>query len=191
MQIRVASAVGGLLVALLVGVSLAGASSSPFKRYTLPAASPFMFASPGTLTVSFPSGWEVKTAWPPKATAPHDPVTWEMGQSLWPEGTTLAGIRESIIWTGCRKGWGYEKLAADTYQTLPVGRVWHYTMRVYNDKACTSAAFDMQRYWLDRKLSHNGQEVFLIFDAFCRTNQCQTRDRQFAAIMHSIRLLTS
>lgn len=190
MQVRVVLSVGSSVVALLLGASPAGASS-PFKQYMLPGAPPAKVASPGKLAVSLPSGWSVKTAWPPKATDPRHPgVAWSLDAALETRGTTLADIRTTNSWTGCRKGWGYERQVADNYLTLPLGRAWHYTMRVYADKTCTSPAlFDMDRYWVDRKaVSRTGQEVFLVFDTFCLTSQCETQNRRFATIMHSIRI---
>ena len=191
MRTRVASLVGGLFVALLVGASFAGASV-PFKRYALPAAPPGKIASTQVLSVSLPSGWLVNPEWPPSATDPRHPgVTWSMNASFESIGTTLADIRKRNSWTGCRRGWGYETQVADSYVALPIGRVWHSTMRLYKDKACTLAIGDIHRYWLDRKaISLTGREAFLWFGAECRTNQCRMANQQFVAIVHSIRWIT-
>lgn len=205
MQMRIASVAGALFVALLVGVSLAGASS-PYKRYTFPAAPPYAVTSPGSLTVLLPSAWTVKTTWTkthmPWATNARYPYwrQWGIDADLPPKGTTLADIQARETWSGCRKGlgWGpkvpggYDKVLASGYMTLPVGRVWHSTMRHYWHKGCWTGARDSirQTYWLDRNLvSLDGQEVFLSFTGFCGIKQCPAYTRQLAVIMHSIRLL--
>jgi len=199
MQVRVVSAVAGLLVALFFGASLAGASSS-FKRYTMPAAPPLKVASPGTLTMLFPSDWQVKTTWAPSANDPMHgtSVWWSVSADLEPSGTTLADIRAHASYSGCRDVWGYEnpgrrRQIGDTYLTLPVGTMWRQTERVYADKGqCDSAAQGyLRQYTLDRKaMTDNGRKVFLVFTIYCGINECQAHNGQLAAIMHSIRLQT-
>lgn len=195
MQMRIASAAAALLVIVLFGTSLAGASPS-YKRYTLSAWV-------GRVTVLLPSDWTVYKTPPPYAEDRQSGVVlsrWYISKDLEPSGTTLADVRASNTSpAGCRwfSGWGkapggYTKLLGSGYVTLPVGTVWHSTQGFYSHRGCKPGAREVvwQHYWLDRKLvTSKGQELFSIFEGFCTPGHCRAFNRQLAVIMHSIQLL--
>jgi hypothetical protein len=193
-----------LILASLVIASLAGASS-PFKRYTLPAAPLGQVASPGTLTVLFPSEWRVSTKWQwgkasPSADDPvHTTVHWSVEAQLVEKDTTLADLLHNTphVWRGwVDVGWGTKvRTAGNTYLTLPIGKVWRLTQLIHPNKerGGWAARFYLRQYWLDRGVARKTttgeeKELFLIFTTSCGIDECRIHNGQLATIMRSLQL---
>jgi hypothetical protein len=201
-RIRTICTVGALIAASLVVVSLAGASS-PVKQYTYLAAPRWQVASPGKLGVKLPAEWRVSTKWPdPAASDPvHTTVHWIVGSRLAKKGTTLADVRSSM--SQAHPGWvedgwlpgGRARTAGSTYLALPIGKVLRQTALVVPAEADGGwAARSYTRYYfLDRGVVRQAttgeeREFFSTFTVYCRFDECQTHNGQFAAIMRSLRL---
>jgi hypothetical protein len=202
MRTRTAYAVGALIAASLMVASLAGASA-PVKQYTYLAAPKWQVASPGTLSVKLPAEWRVSTKWPdPAASDPvHTTVHWIVGSQLNKKGTTLADLRRSMFpahpgWVG--DGWnpgGRARTAGSTYLALPIGKLLRQTALLVPAEANGGwAARSYTRYYfLDRGVVRQAttgeeREFFSTFTVWCRVDECQTHNGQFAAIMQSLRL---
>jgi hypothetical protein len=129
----------------------------------------------------------------------HTTVRWSVAASVDPKGTTLADVRQYMLrWSGTRvwgKGTPMKQKVGDTYLTLPMGKVWRYTLALIPAKSAGAEA--TLSYWriyvLDRSSvlptsSGAEKEFFYRFSASCRIDECRTHNSQLATIMRSLRL---
>lgn len=97
------------------------------------------------------------------------------GQTVWGKGTPLR------VYVG------------DSYLTLPMGKVWRYTMALVPPKGKTDIKLFYERdYVLDRGIvtTTDGAEKHLFegFTVICSSQFCKAHNAQLAAIMRSIRI---
>jgi hypothetical protein len=204
----------GVVCAVCAGLlAAAAASSPPLKRYAFPAAAPAEVAAPAKLSVLLPAEWLVSTRWlwaangkrpaeSPHADDPvHRTVGWTVSADLEPPGTTLAAARR--VWLrrlpahpATWATWSTQvRVVGDTYLDVRAGRVWRYSLlSVPDDAGGGWAAREYTRvYVLDAGLAQATttrvfRELFSVFTVRCRADQCRTHNRQFAAIIGSVRI---